>query len=58
MLIVLRDMIMLYPELRVILMSATIDTNLFTNYFGGCPVIKLEGRTFPVQRMFICLQTF
>lgn len=31
-------------------MSATIDTTLFTNYFGGCPIIEMEGRTYPVQR--------
>lgn len=31
-------------------MSATIDTDLFTNYFGTCPIIQLQGRTFPVQR--------
>lgn len=52
-LIVLRDMIRLYPDLRVVLMSATIDTNLFTQYFGECPVIQLEGRTFPVQHYFL-----
>ncbi|VDN25623.1 unnamed protein product, partial [Gongylonema pulchrum] len=52
-LIVLRDMVKMFPDIRVILMSATIDTNLFTNYFGGCPVIQLEGRTFPVQHYFL-----
>ncbi|KJH50005.1 hypothetical protein DICVIV_03878 [Dictyocaulus viviparus] len=49
-LIVLRDMIREYADLRVILMSATIDTKMFIEFFGGCPVIEMEGRTFPVQR--------
>ncbi|VDK75539.1 unnamed protein product [Litomosoides sigmodontis] len=51
--IVLRDMVNMYPDLRVILMSATVDTTLFTNYFGNCSVIVLEGRNFPVQHYFL-----
>ncbi|XP_021944591.1 dosage compensation regulator isoform X2 [Folsomia candida] len=52
-LIVLRDMLSIYPDLRVILMSATIDTNLFTEYFNSCPVLEIEGRTFPVQTFYL-----
>ena len=48
-LIVLKGMIQAYPDLRVILMSATIDTTLFSTYFNNCPVIEVEGKTFPVQ---------
>ncbi|VDK61767.1 unnamed protein product, partial [Anisakis simplex] len=48
-LIVLREMVRQYPEMRLVLMSATIDTDLFTNYFGDCPIIQLQGRTFPVR---------
>ncbi|CAG9538609.1 unnamed protein product [Cercopithifilaria johnstoni] len=51
--IVLRDMVNMYPDLRVILMSATVDTSLFTNYFGNCSVVLLEGRNFPVQHYFL-----
>lgn len=42
-----------YKDLRVILMSATIDTTLFTEYFGSCPVIEIVGRTYPVQEYFL-----
>lgn len=57
-LIVLRDMIHTYPDLRVILMSATIDTTLFSEYFGNCPVLEVPGRAFPVQQFFLedCLE--
>ncbi|KAM3960635.1 LOW QUALITY PROTEIN: dosage compensation regulator mle [Aphomia sociella] len=57
-LILLRDMAHTYPDLRIILMSATVDTTLFTNYFGNCPVIEVPGRTFPVQQYFLedCIQ--
>lgn len=52
-LVVLRDMIHTYPDLRVILMSATIDTTLFSSYFGNCPVIEIEGRAHPVKQYFL-----
>ncbi|XP_017045660.2 dosage compensation regulator isoform X1 [Drosophila ficusphila] len=52
-LVILRDMVDTYPDLHVILMSATIDTTLFSNYFGGCPVLEVPGRAFPVQQFFL-----
>lgn len=51
--VVLRDMIHTYPDLRVILMSATIDTTLFSKYFNNCPVIEVPGRAFPVKQYFL-----
>ncbi|XP_037938859.1 dosage compensation regulator isoform X2 [Teleopsis dalmanni] len=52
-LVILRDMVHTYPEIRVILMSATIDTTLFSDYFGKCPIIEVPGRAFPVQQYFL-----
>ncbi|CAB0008350.1 unnamed protein product [Nesidiocoris tenuis] len=52
-LVVVRDMVHNYPDLRVILMSATIDTTLFANYFNNCPVLEVPGRAFPVQAYFL-----
>jgi hypothetical protein len=34
-------------------MSATLDANLFSSYFGGAPVITVPGRTFPVAHYFL-----
>ncbi len=48
-LVILRDMVARYPDLRVVLMSATIDTQMFHQYFNSCPIIEIEGRSFPVQ---------
>ena len=50
--VVLRDVVQTYPEVRVILMSATIDTTMFREYFFNCPVIEVFGRTFAVQGTF------
>nr|QBK89021.1 MAG: DEAD/DEAH box helicase [Mimivirus LCMiAC02] len=40
---------------RVILMSATIDTSLFENYYSDFKVktISITGRTFPVESIFL-----
>ena len=37
------------PELKVIVTSATIDTQRFSEFFGGAPVIEVSGRTYPVE---------
>ena len=51
--VVLRDMVRAFPQMRIVLMSATIDISLFQEYFGNCPIIEVSGRTFPVQGMFL-----
>lgn len=40
-------------KLKVILMSATVDSSLFSKYFGLCPIITAEGRTHPVSVYYI-----
>lgn len=37
------------PDLRIIVMSATLDAEKICSYLGDCPVFKSEGRQFPVQ---------
>lgn len=39
--------------MQVILMSATLDSHLFANYFGGAPALAAGGRTFPVDHLFL-----
>ncbi|XP_061363539.1 DExH-box ATP-dependent RNA helicase DExH7, chloroplastic isoform X2 [Gastrolobium bilobum] len=40
-------------KLKVILMSATVDSSLFSRYFGHCPVLTAEGRTHEVTTYFL-----
>ncbi|MEM9280983.1 MAG: ATP-dependent RNA helicase HrpA [Verrucomicrobiota bacterium] len=40
------------PDLKVILSSATLDAGVFSEFFGGAPVVEVEGRTFPVEDAF------
>ncbi len=37
------------PDLKVIITSATIDTQHFSQHFDNAPVIEVTGRTFPVE---------
>ncbi|XP_053567900.1 putative ATP-dependent RNA helicase DHX57 [Bombina bombina] len=52
-LLVLKDVIMKQPDLKIILMSATLNAELFSNYFNKCPVVHIPGRTFPVDQYFL-----
>lgn len=35
--------------LQIIIMSATLEAKLFSNYFNDAPVFVIKGRTFPVE---------
>ena len=37
------------PELRVVVTSATLDSDKMSHYFDGCPVLNIPGRVFPVD---------
>jgi ATP-dependent helicase HrpB len=36
------------PELKLAIMSATVDPRAVSTYLGSCPVVQSEGRQFPV----------
>lgn len=42
----------LNPNLKVIVTSATLDSQKFSHYFNDCPIIQIPGRTFPVEVLF------
>ncbi|KAH7354575.1 P-loop containing nucleoside triphosphate hydrolase protein [Pyrenochaeta sp. MPI-SDFR-AT-0127] len=52
-LIILRSLMERRPELKVILMSATVDAARFSQYLNGAPILTVPGRTFPVQTRFL-----
>ncbi|MGH9008661.1 MAG: ATP-dependent RNA helicase HrpA, partial [Acidimicrobiia bacterium] len=37
------------PDLKVIVTSATIDTERFSRHFGGASIVEVSGRTYPVE---------
>ena len=41
-----------HGELKVVVMSATLDAEKFQSYFNNAPLLKVPGRTFPVEVFF------
>lgn len=37
------------PDLKIIIMSATLDAEKFQNYFNNAPLLAVPGRTHPVE---------
>ncbi|XP_004523655.1 putative ATP-dependent RNA helicase DHX57 [Ceratitis capitata] len=52
-LMILKDLLKQRHDLKVILMSATLNAKLFSDYFGGAPVLEIPGRTFHVEQLFL-----
>ncbi|XP_014253741.1 putative ATP-dependent RNA helicase DHX57 [Cimex lectularius] len=52
-LLILKDLLTIRTDLKVILMSATINSHLFKEYFNDAPTIEIPGRTFPVEQLFL-----
>ena len=46
------EVILSRDNLRLVLMSATINIELFQNYFSGCPIIQVPGRLYPIQLQY------
>ena len=40
------------PDLKVIITSATIDLERFSEHFGKAPVVEVSGRTYPVETWY------
>ena len=38
--------------LKIIVMSASLNQEKFSNFFGSCPVLEIPGRTFPVKNVY------
>lgn len=52
-LICLRECLVNYPHLRLILMSATMDISSFKKYFNNAPFISVPGRQYPVTDYYL-----
>lgn len=52
-LIVLRKLLEKRSDLKVVLMSATVNAERFSDYLGGAPIMNVPGRTFPVDTKYL-----
>ena len=49
----LKEILPRRPDLKLVVMSATLDSGKFQEYFSGAPLMKVPGRLFPVE-IFYC----
>jgi ATP-dependent helicase HrpA len=49
----LRTILSRRKDLRLIISSATADTQLFSKIFGNAPVVDVEGKLFPVEVVYM-----
>lgn len=40
-------------DLKLIISSATMDAAAFSDFFGGAPIIHAQGRTYPVELIYL-----
>lgn len=50
---IVKDLLICRPDLKVILMSATLNAEKFSQYFGKCPMLHIPGFTFPVKEYLL-----
>ncbi|MDR2964925.1 MAG: ATP-dependent RNA helicase [Treponema sp.] len=44
-------------DFKVIISSATINAEVFSEYFGECPIVKIDAQRFPVTLVYEALNT-
>jgi ATP-dependent RNA helicase DHX29 len=47
--IILKDLLARRKDLKLVLMSATLNADSFSSFFGVCPVVSIPGRAHPVK---------
>jgi pre-mRNA-splicing factor ATP-dependent RNA helicase DHX15/PRP43 len=45
----LKEVILRRPDLKIVIMSATLDAQKFQTYFNNAPLLAVPGRTHPVE---------
>ncbi|KAF4518531.1 hypothetical protein B566_EDAN004275 [Ephemera danica] len=50
---VVKDLLPHRPEMKLILMSATLNAKSFSRYYNDCPILHIPGLTFPVETFYL-----
>jgi HrpA-like RNA helicase len=48
----LKRILEMRKEFKALVSSATINAEVFSEYFGECPIVKIEAQTFPVTLIY------
>ncbi|XP_040032823.2 ATP-dependent DNA/RNA helicase DHX36 [Gasterosteus aculeatus] len=52
-LVIVKNILTLRDDLKIILMSATLNAEKFSKYFNNCAMIHIPGLTFPVEEFLL-----
>ncbi|EDV26276.1 uncharacterized protein TRIADDRAFT_22905 [Trichoplax adhaerens] len=52
-LIYLKDILSKRPDLKVVLMSATLNAASFSSYFNNCPIVEIPGSLYSVRHYYM-----
>lgn len=50
---IVKDLLDQRDDLKIVLMSATLNAEKFSRYFDNCPMIHIPGLTFPVEEFLL-----
>ncbi|XP_063298636.1 ATP-dependent DNA/RNA helicase DHX36 isoform X1 [Pelobates fuscus] len=50
---IIKDLLIRRKDLKVILMSATLNAEKFSQYFDNCPMLHIPGFTYPVKEYLL-----
>lgn len=50
---IIKDLLRTRDDLKVVLMSATLNAEKFSRYFNNCPMVHIPGYTFPVKEYLL-----
>ncbi|KAM3723719.1 Pre-mRNA-splicing factor ATP-dependent RNA helicase [Dirofilaria immitis] len=45
----IKEIVRQRKDIKIVVMSATLDSGKFQNYFENCPLMSVPGRTYPVE---------
>ncbi len=48
----LKQLLVKRPDLKLLITSATIDTERFSQHFNNAPIVTVSGRTYPVELIY------
>ncbi|CAH1775187.1 unnamed protein product [Owenia fusiformis] len=51
--VILKDLLVQRPDLKLVLMSATLNAEQFSEYFGNAPMMNIPGFTYPVKEYLL-----
>ncbi|GFR29669.1 ATP-dependent RNA helicase DHX30 [Trichonephila clavata] len=52
-LILLKRLLESNKQIKIIIMSASFNTSIFSHYFNNCPVLHVPGKIYPVKEFFL-----